>query len=79
MRIAVLLLALLLSGCANFQWPDWGRGKAGAPESKQRAPQPAAREQPAAAPAPIEAAQQPAPSGSVAPSPQPTKRKYEED
>lgn len=77
MRIAVLLLALLLSGCANFQLPDWMGGKARASESRQRAPQTAPREP--AAPAPAVDAQPPAQTVPVEPSPLPRKRKYEED
>jgi hypothetical protein len=77
MRIAVLFLALLLSGCANFQLPDWMGGKARASEPRHRAPQPAPREP--AVPAPVEAAQPPAQTVPVEPSSLPRKRKYEED
>jgi hypothetical protein len=75
MRIAVLLLALLLSGCANFQLPDWMGGKARASEPRQRAPQTAPRE-PAA---PAVDAQPPAQTVPVEPPSLPRKRKYEED
>ncbi len=75
MRIAVLLLALLLSACESFHLPGFPGGKADASEPRRRAPQPVARDQAPAAP--VEAAQ-PAPAPPQ-PSPPPQKRKYEED